>query len=131
MVLFRMLVFALIGLGFVGLLGWLTNWPFAVYCYGVLMAGVTAHQAGSASPLDVPRWMSSAGGKVFLLLIGLFSLVSPLLIGVIWFRWWWGLAGYVLGGLGAGLSQPVLSGILRLLLGLLLSFGAGVALALR
>jgi hypothetical protein len=127
MVLLRMLVFALIGLGFVALLCWVTNWPFAVFCWGVLMAGVAAHQAGSASPLDLPGWMSSGGAKLVLSLIGLFSLVSPFLIGVIWFRWWWGLVGYVLGGLGAGLSQPILPGIPRLLLGLLLSLGAAVA----
>jgi hypothetical protein len=78
-----MLVFGLFGLLFVALLGWLTSWPFALYSFGVLMAGLAGHQAGSASLLDVPGWMSSEGGKLFLLLIGLFSLVSPFLIGLI------------------------------------------------
>ena len=131
MVEFRKFVLALIALGFIALLEWLTNRPFALYCYGALMVGVAAHQAGSASVLDVPVVWSSAGGKLFLALVGLFSAVSPLLIGVIWFRWWWGLAGYALGGLGTALSSPILPGnlILRLFLGAVLCMGSALWLA--
>ena len=124
MVLFRMVTMAGVGLGFVAVLGWLTNWSYALYCYSVLMAGVAAQQARSATPLDVPLWMSSPGGRVFLSLVGLVALASPFLLGAAWFRWWWGFAGYVLGGLGVGLSMPLLPGVARLFLGLLLSLGA-------
>jgi hypothetical protein len=118
---FRFGVFGLIGLGFVALLAWLTNWPYALYCHGALMAGMGAHQASSASPLDVPLWMSAGGGRLFLTLVKLVSLLSPLVLGLVWFRWWWGFAGYACGAVGAGLTFPILPMIVRLIGGLLLS----------
>lgn len=123
---FRTLMLALVGLGLIAVLGWLTNRPFALYSYGVLMAGVAANQAVSARVSDVPLWMSSGGGRLCLSAVGLFSLVSPVLIGIIWFRWWWGLAGYALGGLGVVLSSPMFPGVARLLLGLVLCLGSAL-----
>lgn len=85
----RLLVMGAIGLSFAALLGWLTSWAFAAYAYGVLTAGVAGYQARTARPSDVPLWMSSSGGILFLSLIGIFALVSPLAIGLVWYRWWW------------------------------------------
>lgn len=126
MILVRMTIIAAVGLAFVVLLGRLTTWPYALFCYSVLMAGAAAQHLDSAGTQDVPLWVSSSGTKLFLLSVGLFALASPFLVGLIWFRWWWGLAGYVLGGLGTGLSMPLLPSLARLFLGLLLCVGAVV-----
>lgn len=144
----RVLALTVIGFGFVAALAWLTSWPFALYCYGALMASLHVHQAGTTltawadtpSPRAVgsrPLWMSSGGATLTfslaalsLSLFAVFLVMTPLLIGAIWFRWWWGLVGLPLGVLGAGLSLPKVPGPVRLGVGSIVCVGAAVALVL-
>ena len=128
MYLFRLSLLSVIGLGFVALLARLTSWPFAFYCYGALSAALATHQARSATPFDVPLWMSGSRGQLFLYLMAIFSICSPPLLGIIWFQWWWGFAGWVLGGIGAAMSPPSSPIALRLIGGLILCVGAATFL---
>jgi hypothetical protein len=117
-------VFGLIGLALMAGLTWTTNWQFTAYCCGAALAGAAAYDAGKANLADVPLWMSSAAGQLFLALVGLAATLSPLLVGVIWFRWWWGLAGYV-GGIGAMMASPSFLPLTVRLLAALALYGAG------
>ncbi len=124
------LLLMVVGSAFVGGLAWLTSWPYAVYAFGMMYAGVASQQAASASPLEVPMWMSSDGGKLVLTLVTAVALFTPLLMGFIWYRWWWGVAAYILAGIGAALWQPAFSAIVRFFLGLLIGVSAAVSLAM-
>lgn len=117
---------ALAGLMCVVALAWLTTWAFAVFCFGILSAGFAAQQARGARPWELPLWMSSGGGTLFLQLVSLLGVVLPLLVGVVAFRWWWGLVAYPLATLGAGLTSAIAPGVVRLLIGLLLCAGTAL-----
>lgn len=126
MVLLRLVALNLVGLGFAAILAWLTSLPFALYCVGAVMAGVYAHQSKRAPIGALPPWASAPIGRVLLQVVGVACLVTPLLIGLVWFRWWWGFAGFPLGALGAGFILPSLPGPARLLLGLVLCAAAAL-----
>jgi hypothetical protein len=124
-----MIALAIIGVVAGALLGWVTSWAFALFAFGALLAGVAANQMTRASPAEVPLWASSGSGQLALTVVMLLSLLSPLLIGAIWFRWWWGLVGYAAGGLAAATLAPVLGNPgARLALGSLVAVGAAIAL---
>lgn len=118
----RRAMLVLVGVGFVALLAKATNWPFALFCYGAMITGVATEQLlrNSWNPLDVPIWVSSANGKLFLRVIGIICLISPLLIGIIYFKWWWGFVGLVLAGIGTAMSTYFTNSVLALIGGLTL-----------
>jgi hypothetical protein len=108
--LFRMTVIAAVGLAFVALLGKVTSAPYALFCYGTLMAGFSAHELlAAANRWDptLPACLFEPVGKLILALIYFLGFLAPPLVGLIWFRWWWGPAAYCLAGVGVGFSTPI------------------------
>jgi hypothetical protein len=109
--LFRMTVIAAAGLAFVALLGKVTSAPYALFCYGTLMAGYSASElveAANRRSLDVPVILVLKPiWKLPFTLIYFLGFLAPPLVGLIWFRWWWGLAAYGLAGVGVAFSMPI------------------------
>jgi TPR repeat protein len=126
----RRLSFIVAGLVCVAALGWLTSYAFAVFAYGALLAATTSDGAVSR-PAYAPPWMSTGGGRAFLALVQILGFMLPLLIGVVWFRWWWGFVGLALSVLSVPLIQPKIPGdrvFWDLMLGLVLSVTAAGAM---
>ncbi len=94
------------------------------------MAGFSASEIGAAADrldLDVPHWLSEPVGRLILTLIYLLGFLAPPLVGLIWFRWWWGPAAYCLAGVGVGFSTPIFPWhLLRVPVGMLVMIGAVV-----
>lgn len=87
---------------FLVLVAWLTHWTFALFCFGSVYAGLAATGAARTAVPDKPRWMSSPAGRLLVTSISTQSFgVLPLLVGLVWFHWWWGPVGYLLVAVGA------------------------------
>jgi hypothetical protein len=125
-----MTMIAAVGLAFVALLGKATSVPYALFCYGTLMAGFSANEIGEAADrqdVNVPYYLSEPVGRLVLTLIYILGFLAPPLVGLIWFRWWWGLAAYCLAGVGVASSTPMFPWhLLRVPVGILVMLGAVV-----
>jgi hypothetical protein len=120
----------LAGLALVAGLAWLTHWTYAVLAAGFLLVAYTSSEPLSAPVPEVPLWMSRSSGRLFLSASALLGLVVPIVAGIVWFRWWWGFAGSLVGLPSASfLSTALPNHVLRIALGFLIA-GLGIALLL-
>jgi len=128
--LFKGTVIAAVGFAFVALLGKVTSAPYALFCYGTLMAGLSASEllaAANRCDPTLPVYLFKPVPKLILALIYFLGFLAPPLVGLIWFRWWWGLAAYCLAGIGVASFMPIFPWhLLRVPSGMLVMIGVVV-----
>jgi hypothetical protein len=101
----RAVLMVALGLLPIAILAWLTSAAFALFACAAYYAGGEASSLSRAQPAHLPAWACHDWVLTSHAIVGVVVFCSPLVVGLVWFRWWWGLVGLGLTALFVAISD--------------------------